>query len=119
MAVYATGITPLLEDLLSVISEHDRMAVFADDITAAGKCVSLRTRWDHVTTIGPYFGYFPQPTKSWLIVKREHLSLATECFTGTNIQITTEGERYLGAVIGSEGYKESYCKGLVKNGLKS
>ena len=74
------------------------MAAFADDITAAGKCVSLRTWWDHVTTIGPYFGYFPQPTKSWLIVKREHLSLATECFTGTNIQITTEVEQHLGAV---------------------
>ena len=114
MAVYATGITPLLEDLLSVISVHDRMAAFADDITAAGKCVSLRTWWDHITSIGPYFGYFPQPAKSWLIVKREHLSRAEECFVGTNIQITTEGERHLGAVIGSEGYRESYCQGLVK-----
>ena len=60
MSVSSTGITTLLEDLLSIISEYDRMAAFADDITSAGKCVSLRTWWDHVTTIGPYFGYNQQ-----------------------------------------------------------
>ena len=32
MAVYATGITPLLNDLMSILAEQDKMAAFADDI---------------------------------------------------------------------------------------
>ena len=114
MAVYATGITPLLNDLMSILAEQDKMAAFADDITATGKCRSLRTWWDNLATQGPHFGYFPQPKKSWLIVKEQNLADAVESFRGSNIQITTEGERHLGAVIGSEGYKERYCKTLVE-----
>ena len=114
MAVYATGITPLLNDLMSILAEQDKMAAFADDITATGKCRSLRTWWDNLATQGPHFGYFPQPKKSWLIVKEHNLADAVESFRGSNIQITTEGERHLGAVIGSEGYKERYCKTLVE-----
>ena len=80
----------------------------------AGKCESLRIWWDRITTQGPHFGYFPQAKKSWLIVKAEHQQKANEVFRGTNIQITTEGERHLGAVIGSNEYKDRYCNNLVK-----
>ena len=115
MAVYAIGLTPLLTELLSTIAEiEDQMAAFADDITSVGKLVSLRSWWNQITTIGPHFGYYPQPKKSWLIVKESEYENAKAIFEGTNIQISKDGERHLGAVIGSREYKDQYCTRMVK-----
>ena len=101
--------------LLSTIADfHDQMAAFADDITSVGKLLSLRQWWTQITNIGPHFGYFPQPTKSWLIVKENHYEEAKAVFEGTNIQISKTGERHLGAVIGSKSFRERYCKEMVE-----
>ena len=35
-------------------------------------------------------------------------------FTGTNIQISVSGERYLGAVVGSDEYRMKYCRKTVE-----
>ena len=43
-----------------------------------------------------------------LPLKPEHAQLAHEIFQETRINITTEVKRHLGAVIGSNGYKEQY-----------
>jgi len=59
-----------------------------------------------VVESGPKYRYYLQPTKSWLIVKQEKLEQARRAFEGTGIQITIEGERHLGVVIGNEEYKE-------------
>ena len=40
-------------------------------------------------------------SKSHLIVKQQHLTNAKELFADTEVQITTEGQRHLGAIIGS------------------
>ena len=45
--------------------------------------------WDNVCLYGPLFGYFPEPTKSWLIVKENYKTKAEEIFSDTNIKITT------------------------------
>ena len=115
MAVYAIGITPLLDIMLSTIAEiHDQMAAFADDVTSVGKLLSLKKWWVEITSIGPHFGYFPQPTKSWLIVKEEYLDVAKDLFRETNIQISKEGERHLGDVIGSEDFKKQHIEQMIK-----
>ena len=62
---------------------------------------------------GPKFGYHPQPKKSWLIVKGGEVASAKENFNGTNIQITTTGERHLGAVIGSNEFRTNYTNTKV------
>ena len=111
MAIYAIGTTPLL-DLLAESTE-ERETAFADDITAAGKIDGLRKWWDELTTIGPPFGYFPKPSKSWLIVKPERYDEAVAMFNGTNIQISLEGSKHLGAVIGSENFKRTYLEEKV------
>ena len=96
MAIYAIGLTPLLDFIQSLILEIT-MAAFADDITSAGECKMLRIWWDNLIKLGPLFGYHPQPTKSWLIVKEQYLEKATGIFQGTKtyIQITTRGKRHL------------------------
>ena len=114
MAVYAIGLTPLLEMMLKITNDHDKMVAFADDLSAVGKFESLRRWWDNLIELGPKSGYNPQPSKYWLIVKDAKIEEAKEHFRCTKIQITATGERHLGAVIGSEEFRTEYCQKLVK-----
>ena len=49
-------------------------------------------------------------SKSWLIVKSEALADETKRVFGDEVNITTEGQCYLGAVIASQEYKDQYCE---------
>ena len=51
--------------------------------------------------------------KSWLIVKNEQSAERARILFGETVNVTTEGKRHLGAVLGSLAYKESYCNGMV------
>lgn len=113
MAVYAIGLTPLL-DIMLELAMGTNMAAFADDVTAVGKCDALKSWWKILMDTGPLFGYYPQPAKSWLIVKEQFEQNAKEIFDDTAIQISTRGERHLGAVIGHLEFKEDYCRKLVQ-----
>ena len=70
----------------------------------------LKIWWDKLSELGPGFGYFPEATKSWIIVKEQYEDLAKEVFGGTGVKITNEGKRHLGAVIGSNSYRTSYVE---------
>ena len=60
--------------------------------------------WDEILSRGPSFGYFPNPLKSWLVVKPELVSTAKSIFADVNINITSEGRCYLGSPIGSSQF---------------
>src|SRR5690348_1037205 len=60
---------------------------YADDSQAAGKLLALRRWWDKLWKIGPKYGYFPKPPKTFLIVKPGLIALATQIFEGTGVQI--------------------------------
>ena len=109
MAMYALILMPLLHQ----ISGHCNQAWYADDGTGADTLDRLRNWWDALIELGPSFGYFPNPAKTYLIVKPDKLADAHEIFEGTNIQITVDGERHLGAVIGSEDFKFKYVSSKV------
>ena len=47
---------------------------------------------------GPDQGYFPEPTKSILMVAEQNVPRATEYFRGMGIKIVT-GSRYLGGFV--------------------
>ena len=59
------------------------------------------------------FGYYRQCSKSWLIIISNSKQHAKTLFTSTEIQITTDGQRHLGAVIGSEKLKQKYINEKV------
>ena len=61
-------------------------------------------------TEGPTYGYYPKPSKSFLIVKQHHKEYAERIFTGSNIKITTEGARHLGAILSDICFKEEYLR---------
>ena len=68
-----------------------------------------------VIHFGPFIGYFAKPSKSWLIVKPKYFDEASVCFKNTGLNITTEGRKHLGALVGSDSFKESYVGDKVKN----
>ena len=72
-----------------------------------------------MNNVGPKYGYYPKACKTILIVKNPALlEHAMTVFDGTEITIALEGERHLGAVIGSTSFKEKYVEKKLKNGLK-
>ena len=68
--------------------------------------------------VGPLYGYFPKPSESYLIVKEYFYENAKETFKNSEVKLTTEGKRYLGAIIGSTAYKETFMKSLVEGWIK-
>ena len=86
----------------------------ADDATAARDLHSLLYFLNRLIIEGAKYGYYVNPGKSWLILKNEtDLNKASDLFQDLEIQITTEGQRLLGAVIGAESFKEEYVANLV------
>ena len=77
----------------------------ADNATAASKCIALRKWWDLLCSLGPKYGYYPNASKSYLIV-----SEASRVFHDTNVIITTRGARYLGAALGSTEFIHEFVK---------
>ena len=112
MALYGICITPLLTALKSLTNDV-KHAAFADDLTGAGRLESLRQWWENLIQLGPKIGYFPNPQKSWLIVKEQHSDLV-KAFEDTSIKITYDGQRHLGAVIGDAKFKEEYISEKVR-----
>ena len=63
---------------------------------------------------GKKYGYHVNEKKSWLILKNENdLNKAKSIFSDLSIKITTEGQRHLGAALGSESFKEAYVNEKV------
>ena len=73
----------------------------------------MRKWWDRIYVHGPQYGYIPLPLKTILIVKPQFEDKAREAFQGTDITITTSGERHMGAVIGSAASRDEYVSKKV------
>ena len=86
---------------------------YADDATDTGTCEDLRMWWDSLQVHGAGFGYHPNASKTNLVVKAEHVGRARELFADTDINITTEGKRHLGAAVGSRSYTKEYVAAKV------
>ena len=115
MAMYAIATKPLLDTLHGAVNKDKcKQAWYADDSSSAGKLQELRKWWDKLNASGPKYGYHPKATKTYLIIKDpELLDLATEAFRDTDVVITEEGEKHLGAVVGTPNFREQYVKDKV------
>ena len=61
-----------------------------------------------MSNLGPKFGCNPEASKCWLIVKPQLVKEAEKLFENTKTNITVNGKRHLGAVIGSQEYRDEY-----------
>ena len=66
---HSTIIKFLLESI-NLKEINAKEVVFVDDFSVADSLDSIKDYWDKLTAIGPKYGYFPKPTKSYLIVKK-------------------------------------------------
>ena len=81
---------------------------FADDATGASSLGELKKWWGVLNESGPSLGYFPNAKKCWLIVKPKKEEAARDLFGQTSINIPTQGQKHLGAVLGLRSYLEEY-----------
>ena len=119
MAIYAIAIIPLILMIVDISHQDDsstKTAAYADDLTA-GKITQLKKWWDTLCQLGPKFGYYPEGGKSWLVIKGNQ-QYAEDILPGTSIKFTTDGQRYLGAVIGSTEYKCIYIQEKISQWTK-
>ena len=61
------------------------------------------------------FGYFPNAVKTWLVVKEPLISQTQKIFEATGVQITTEGRRLLGALLGTDAFCQSFLQDKVSS----
>ena len=73
---------------------------YADDPSSLRKLTSLKKWLEILQKEGPAFGYFPEPTKSYLIVDEGYISQAKTLFEPLGVDVVS-GHRYLGSFIGS------------------
>ncbi len=86
MAFYALGVRPLNTRLSAAVDmEKCKQAWYADGSTSMGKLLELRKWWDELCQHGPDFGYYPKPSKTVLIVKKEQLQDAKHIFDGVQV----------------------------------
>ena len=62
---------------------------------------------------GPARGYFPEPTKSILVVSEKNVPRAKEYFRRMGVQVVT-GSRYLGGCIGEQEKEEQWVQEKVE-----
>ena len=120
MDMYAIATRPLI-DKLAAICEEDilKQGWYADDSISGGSLDGIEKWFKHLCILGPDYGYYPNIPKCVLIVKNEEdMEKAKEIFGDTEIKITLDGDRHLGAVIGSEAFRESYIKAKVDAWIK-
>ncbi|XP_066936770.1 uncharacterized protein [Clytia hemisphaerica] len=111
MFVYAIATIPLIVRYVlreEPSDEKARTAGYADDLFGAGTIWELKQLWLYIRDEGPKFGYYQQEEKTWLIVKPEFLSEAMEIFSDTQVKITTDGRKHLGAAVGSLEYRDEF-----------
>ena len=115
MALYTLGIRPLIDNLGEVVDhEKCKQSWYADDSSAGGQLTEMKTWWDQLYTVGPKYGYYPQESKTILIVKERFQAKAKAIFGKSGIKISTRGERHMGAVITSERFKDGYVSKKVE-----
>ena len=115
MPRYALATIPLIKKLKG----NSTQIWYADDAAATGKITDLRDWWDKLTKEGPVFGYFPNPSKTWLVTKEGSHTTGTSTFADTRVNVTSDGRPYLGAAVGSKEFVEIYVESKVKSWLSS
>ena len=87
---------------------------FADDATGVGLIEKLMEWWDVLNGMGPTIGYLSNAKKCWLITKADKEEMARKVFAGTAVNVSSQGQRHHGVVLGSTEYFEGYVNGKVE-----
>ena len=112
MPWYSLNTVTIIQNLRTL--DPDVKQVWLADDAAAGGTIELLNKWyDHLVLEGKKYGYYVNGANSWLIKKTPEISENAKLLLGDKVNITMEGKRHLGAVIGSKAYKDQYCEKKV------
>ena len=111
MAFYAMAVMPLIAYLDATCPATQTW--FADDAAVGERVTRLASWWQNLITYGPKFGYHPNAAKTWIVAKPEHYQKAADAFLETGVQVTAEGQRYLGGALGSQAFINQYVQRKV------
>ena len=101
-----------------MLKDNIKKAAYADDRVTPGKIKNLANYWVDLKVQGPEIGFYPEPSKTWLIVKPEHENNeGIEEFN--DVKKTNEGRPLLGSFIGTRegtlGFVKLQVAGFVKD----
>jgi hypothetical protein len=113
MFAYGIGNLPLIHLLKAEFPALER-PWYADDAGAGGKFADIRQFFCKLQEIGPHYEYYPEPTKSILIVPQHNLEAARITFADFNFKVTM-GSRYLGSFMGKDDALHSWLLEKTKN----
>ena len=103
-----------IQNRLWITASEVKQVWSADDAKGAGSLESLKKWWINIIAEDASYGYCVNESKSWLILKNQTLLKKSESlFSDTKINVTTEGKRHLGAVIGSNDFRTKYVNEKV------
>ena len=86
---------------------------YADDARAGGNFPNIVEHLSDLQVRGPARGYYPEPTKSVLVVDPGNVAREEEHFRGLGIKVVT-WYRYLGGYIGYKEAEGRWLAGKIK-----
>ena len=81
----------------------------------SGKLKDIRTWWDSLVSTGPSYGYFPNASKTYLLVKEDTLMQPKKSFPTLGISIDLNGRRVLGSPIGSPEFIHNFVTNSISD----
>ena len=110
MLFYAVAILPLIESL----SDGTIQSWYADDSSCVANLKDLRVWFDKLCDLGPDYGYYPEPSKSFLVIDPSDLPSAQDLFRDTGVQFVS-GHRFLGGYVGDSQGSLEFVQSKVNN----
>ena len=97
MFMYAIGTLPLIRSLRD--PSRWTQIWYADDASAGGSLEDIHEWFSLLCSQGPAFGYFPEPSKSFVVIDEYCKTKAENLFHDLGVQVVTS-HSYLGGFIG-------------------
>lgn len=88
MVGYGVGVLPVIRQLKTKFP-YGLQPWYADDATDAAKFETIRKHFERLCKIGPNHGYYPEPSKSILIVAEHNLERAKAAFADMCFTVVT------------------------------
>ncbi|KAL7461468.1 hypothetical protein ACHAXS_001898, partial [Conticribra weissflogii] len=108
MILYGVALVPLVK-LLRAECPEVMQPWYADDLALLARHHSNARCLKLLTAKGPFFGYYPNPGKSWHICDEDDEDEARAAFEAAGLDVQfTRGQRYVGGFIGSDTTRKDW-----------
>ena len=111
MMLYAVAVLPLIRSLEDSCDWVQNW--YTDDSSCVGGLSSVRRWFNRLLIDGPAYGYFPEPSKTVLVVGSSDLERASDLFHDLGVSVVT-GSRFLGGFVGERSLTVDFVSTKVK-----